>query len=925
MRTRLVRKYNWCGLVILVFGLAIDGTTGRLQPAENVFPTDVNNALLPNIRQSLNDCHLRYHKYGDYNLVYPIFGVPARIGEFAHMAAIGWTQKDGKIDFSCGGSLITTRHVLTTAHCGSREGIPPDVVLLGTIMVNASIDDPSNKFAQQHKIASFKRHPVHTFSSFYNDVALITLEGTVKINDVVTPACLWDQSEVEFPRLEAIGFGQTSFAGDKTPILLKVQLSPISNDECRKHHYSGTRRLRQGIADSQICAQDSKMDTCLGDSGGPLQIKLMSNHRSTPFVVGLTSFGAFCGTATPSVYTRVSSFISWIEQETNESFNAGTCASRYIQMREADESMVTTRSGSHIFIEPEKSYMDIEFLPKHQVYLGYMKEQNSRIMWNCGGVLINEDYVLTVAHCDKFVFNQTPTHVKIGDLDIHSNHPEAQIIKIEKFIKHPNYKEGFLANDIALVKLENDAIIRPNALPACLVDNDLTMPMYEMAGLGPFNLNNFLREEESVSKNNTLTLTRMRVDATPCQRTNSNQFLCAKNNKFLVPNTCRIEHGGALERETWHYDRYFQYVFGLTVAGKNCGFGSEAYFIRTTTHIEWIESIVLGKRNQNDHGKRLTRQIYFPGMDLNAFVPLIGKPCRISSNALGSCQYYRNCPNSPTSMVIAFCSRGSDPIVCCAKPPTTKRYSLQKCVAHWNEHKRQEEDEYENIPSEGRPVQEGEYPHVAMVGIRNNDAPSWSCNGAVISNRFVLSSAQCVQSRTPNIVRLGATSIAQNAIDIPIEQIIVYPTYNSKYVNGDLALIKLSSEIKFSRNILPACLWPNTEAIPLKLYTLSLDDGLIQVRPRLSKYNQDCSKFFRFDDPLDGSQLCAENYYSTDNTCQDKNGDPLEGVITKENRKISIVIGLAAYSIGCPTNHDTVTIYTRLSAYMDWIRSIVES
>lgn len=285
----------------------------------------------------------------------------------------------------------------------------------------------------------------------------------------------------------------------------------------------------------------------------------------------------------------------------------------------------------------------------------------------------------------------------------------------------------------------------------------------------------------------------------------------------------QIEHGGALERETWHYDRYFQYVFGLTVAGKNCGFGSEAYFIRTSTYIEWIESIVLGKHKttQKPSVKSPSRQIVFPGTQINSYVPLVGKPCRISSNSVGACQYYRNCPSSQSSMMVAFCSHGSDPIVCCAKPPN-ERYSLQKCVAHWKDHKRQEEDEYENIPSEGRPVQEGEYPHVAIVGIRNNNAITWSCNGVLISDRFVLSSAQCVQSKKPNIVRLGA---ANTAVDMPIKQIIVHPAFDPKFNKGDLALIELASKIEFSRDMLPACLWPNSEAIPLKLYSLGMSEG----------------------------------------------------------------------------------------------------
>ncbi|XP_058811598.1 uncharacterized protein LOC131676532 [Topomyia yanbarensis] len=919
MKSCSVQFFGFPLIGLIVLSLTVDTAFARLQPAENIFPTDVNKAMLPNIRQSLNDCHLRYHKYGDYNLVYPIFGVPVRIGEFAHMAAIGWTEQNGIVDFSCGGSLITATHVLTGAHCGNRDGVPPDVVRLGVININVTIDDASNKFAQQYKIASFKRHPEHRFSSFYNDIAIITLERAASINDAVTPACLWNSEIVEFPRLEAAGFGQTSFAGSKTPILLKVQLSPIKNEECRNHHQSDNRRLRQGIIDTQVCAQDNKMDTCLGDSGGPLQIKLMSNHRSTPYVVGITSFGAFCGTSTPSVYTRVSSYIPWIETETNTSFTPGICTARYIRLREADESMVSSRVGDHVFIEPEKSYMDIEFMPKHQVYLGYSTKPN-QIMWNCGGVLINEDYVLTVAHCDKFILDRTPSHVKVGDLEINKNDPKAQIIKIESFIKHPNYKPGFLDNDIALVKLATDVKIGPNALPACLVSDDSTMPFYEMGGLGPYNLNNFLRDDDSVSPNTNIVLTRMRVDPASCQRTNSNQFICAKNNKFLVPQTCRIEHGGALEREIWHYDRYFQYVFGLTVAGDDCGFGSEAYFVRTSAHSKWIESIVLGTK------RRPTRQIVFPADDPYSSA-IIGKSCSTGQNAQGVCQHYKSCPGLVTLISVKFCRPGSEPIVCCARS-ANQPYSIRKCVTHWKQYKQKDTDEYEGIPSEGRFVKSEEYPHAAFIGIRRDVIINWSCTGVLISDRFVLTSAGCIKSRTQNVIRLGTVEVSNQSLgsDIAIQQIIIHPNYDTVTLKADLGLVMLVSQVEFNSKILPACLWPNQEFIPLKLYSLGLEGARLSVRPRLSKYNQDCRKFFQVRNLVDNDQLCAENYYTTDNSCQDRSGDPVEGLISVGNIKISIVVGMATYNSGCVgKDTETITVYTRLSAYMDWIRVIVES
>jgi len=56
------------------------------------------------------------------------------------------------------------------------------------------------------------------------------------------------------------------------------------------------------------------IDTCQGDSGGPL----MAFVNNTWILAGLTSFGQGCAEAGyPGVYTRVSSFISFIDANFN--------------------------------------------------------------------------------------------------------------------------------------------------------------------------------------------------------------------------------------------------------------------------------------------------------------------------------------------------------------------------------------------------------------------------------------------------------------------------------------------------------------------------------------------------------------------------------------------------------------------------------
>jgi secreted trypsin-like serine protease len=144
--------------------------------------------------------------------------------------------------------------------------------------------------------------------------------------------------------MEAAGWGLTSFGGKRAEKLLKVFLNAVSTEVCKKS-YPKSRKLLNGLVESQICTESKgkviMMDTCevskytkilknlfkdqhfhlQGDSGGPLEIKLYGQAKMIPFLVGITSFGAGCGSGSPGVYTRISSFIKWIENVTQETFD----------------------------------------------------------------------------------------------------------------------------------------------------------------------------------------------------------------------------------------------------------------------------------------------------------------------------------------------------------------------------------------------------------------------------------------------------------------------------------------------------------------------------------------------------------------------------------------------------------------------------
>ena len=208
----------------------------------------------------------------------------------------------------CTGTLIAPNVVLTASHC--IGGISK--VKLGTTNYNSG--------GEEIRVIREIGHPQH-WSNYDVGVLVLERDATTVEPRPIAQGCILDQYLYDGADVAIVGYGAIDYWGNQYTPYLQEAYTTVADHDCSDISSGCYSAISPG---GELGAGGSGVDSCYGDSGGPLY--LITDRGN--FLVGVTS-RAYNYVSVPcrdgGIYVRADAVIDWIEGQTGVSIPMTTC------------------------------------------------------------------------------------------------------------------------------------------------------------------------------------------------------------------------------------------------------------------------------------------------------------------------------------------------------------------------------------------------------------------------------------------------------------------------------------------------------------------------------------------------------------------------------------------------------------------------
>lgn len=210
--------------------------------------------------------------------------------------------------FLCTGSRVSSKFVLTAAHCTQvPDYVASDVECLGlpkflpgmatvspsavSITAGSATHTTGVGGGMSYTVRTVNAHPLYNPNTFNYDIAMIETTIVISVGAII-PLATADPAPGTNCFID--GWGLTSANGNPSPTLQRGLLKVIDRTACQAS--IGTSVT---ITNQMLCGKNTGVSSCSGDSGGPFSCGGV--------LYGATSFGdAGCNSSYASVYASVS-------------------------------------------------------------------------------------------------------------------------------------------------------------------------------------------------------------------------------------------------------------------------------------------------------------------------------------------------------------------------------------------------------------------------------------------------------------------------------------------------------------------------------------------------------------------------------------------------------------------------------------------